>query len=227
MGARILVVDDEELIRWSLEEHLSRQGHEVATAENVVTARKLLEQRSFDLGLFDLKLPDGSGVDLLQEARTLQPTMGALMLTAYASVDSAVKAMRNGAYDYISKPFKMDELDLVIQRALETMSLRRTVNTALEEKQRRFGIASLVGDSAAFSPIKSLISKIAESNSSTVLLLGETGCGKDMIARAIHYESRRADKPFMNITCTAVPEALIESELFGHEEGAFTNAQIQ
>ncbi len=225
MPSRILVVDDEKLIRWSLRERLQADGHQVTEAPDAATARKLLQEQPFDLALLDMKLPDGTGLELLQLARQEQPTLTALIITAHSSVDTAVEAMKEGAYDYISKPFSMDEIAFTIQRALEAQALRHTLNTEIKKQKQRFGIASLVGESAAFNTIKNMVARVAASETTTVLLLGETGCGKDMIARAIHYESARVEKPFMNITCTAMPETLIESELFGYEAGAFTNAK--
>lgn len=224
MGARILVVDDEKLIRWSLRERLTADGHEVSDAADGRTAEELLRSQPFDLALLDLKLPDGDGMALLRVAHQYQPALAVLMITAHSSVTSAVEAMKQGAYDYVSKPFDMDQLSITVARALESHALRHTLTAELTQKKKRFGIASILGTSKRFREIKEVVCKVAASESTTVLLLGETGTGKDMIGRAIHYESSRVENPFMNITCTAMPETLIESELFGYEEGAFTNA---
>lgn len=227
MPARILIVDDEKLIRWSLRERLTADGHEIDEAGDLKSARTLLKARPFDVALFDLKLPDGDGLTLLKQALELRPGIAVLIITAHSTIKSAVEAMKEGAYDYLSKPFDMDELSLTVKRAVENQGLRRTLDAELGQKKKEFGINSLLGDSQQFRAVKEVLCKVAASENTTVLLLGETGSGKDMIARAIHYESSRAGKPFMNITCTAMPETLIESELFGYEEGAFTNAKGQ
>ncbi len=225
MRANVLVVDDEKLVRWSLRERLDAEGYAVTEAETAAAARALLEFKPFDLALFDLKLPDGNGLDLLRSTLETQPDLAVLIITAHSSVDSAVEAMKHGAVDYIGKPFNMDELAVVVKRALENRTMRRTLTTELDQKKRRFGLASIVGESKPFQDIVDVVRRVAASESTTVLVLGETGSGKDMIARAIHYESARVEKPFMNITCTAMPESLIESELFGYDEGAFTDAK--
>lgn len=227
MSAKILIVDDEKLIRWSLRARLTADGHEIDEAGDLKSARALLKSRPFDVALFDLKLPDGDGLTLLKQALELRPGITVLIITAHSTIKSAVEAMKEGAYDYLSKPFDMDELSLTVKRAVENRRLRRTLDAELDQKKKEFGIDSLLGDSPQFRAVKEVLCKVAASDNTTVLLLGETGSGKDMIARAIHYESSRAEKPFMNITCTAMPETLIESELFGYEEGAFTNAKGQ
>jgi DNA-binding NtrC family response regulator len=150
-----------------------------------------------------------------------------IIITAYSTVDTAVEAMRLGAYDYISKPFDMDELTMTVKRALEASTLRREVRERVREEKARFGIHNLVGKARPMQEIGALVRKVSQSQASTVLIRGESGSGKDVIARAIHFESARADKPFMNITCTALQDTLLESELFGHEKGAFTDAKSQ
>ncbi len=227
MNARILVVDDEKLIRWSLRERLTADGHEILEAGDMATALSLLRDHPVDLALIDLRLPDGDGIHLMRQALRLRPDLTVLIITAHSSIQNAVDAMKSGAYDYVSKPFDMDELSFAVRRAIENQALRRTLSAEIDQKKKRFGIASLIGDSGKSRAIKDIVCRVAASDSTTVLLLGETGSGKDMIARAIHYESARVEKPFMNITCTAMPETLIESELFGYEEGAFTNAKGQ
>ena len=225
MTARILVVDDEKLIRWSLRERLSADGHDVVLAADLQAARQALNEHEFDLALLDLRLPDGNGIDLLKEMQSSHKDIPVVIITAYSTVDSAVAAMKEGAYDYISKPFNLDDLTLTVRRALEIRSLRHTLGMELDQKKKRFGIASIIGESKPIQRVKEIVCKVAASDTTTVLLLGETGCGKDMIARAIHYESARVEMPFMNITCIAMPEPLIESELFGYEAGAFTDAR--
>ena len=224
MAERVLIVDDEKLIRWALRERLSLEGYQIEEAESAQAAERLLQSQSFDLALFDLKLPDGNGLDLLRRARQWQEDLMVLIITAHSSVDSAVEAMKQGAFDYLSKPFNMDEIALTLERASETRRLRHRVSADVLRKKRDFGMDALIGESPAMRKVKDLLRRVAATPDTTVLLLGETGSGKDLAARAIHYESARAPHPFMNITCTAMPETLIESELFGHEKGAFTDA---
>lgn len=227
MAERILVVDDEKLIRWSLRERLSAEGYEVIEAADGAAARKLIDDEAPDLALFDLRLPDTDGMTLLRQARERAPELPIIIITAFSSVDSAIEAMKSGAADYLTKPFNMDELVLVVRRVLETSSLRRGHAARVNEQKAEFGIDNIVGQSPAMLELKSLVCKIARSEMATVMLLGETGTGKDLVARAIHYESPRSANPFMNITCTALPETLLESELFGHEKGAFTDAKAR
>jgi DNA-binding NtrC family response regulator len=223
----ILVVDDEKLIRWSLKERLTREGHAVAEAEDGKAAAAALEAGLPDLVLLDMKLPDTDGLTILKSIQERAPELPVIIITAYSTVDTAVEAMRRGAYDYISKPFDMDELTITVKRALEASSLRSEVKEHLREAKSKFGIHNLVGESRPMKEIAGLIRKVSQSQASTVLIRGESGTGKDVIARAIHFESSRADKPFMNITCTALQDTLLESELFGHEKGSFTDAKIQ
>ena len=223
----ILVVDDEKLIRWSLKERLSREGHTVAEAEDGKAASACLEAELPDLVLLDMKLPDTDGLTILRSVLERAPQLPVIIITAYSTVDTAVEAMRLGAYDYISKPFDMDELTITVKRALEASALRREVQSRVREEKARFGIHNLVGKSRPMQEIGALVRKVSQSQASTVLIRGESGTGKDVIARAIHFESARADKPFMNITCTALQDTLLESELFGHEKGAFTDAKNQ
>ncbi|MBI5092721.1 MAG: sigma-54-dependent Fis family transcriptional regulator [Candidatus Hydrogenedentes bacterium] len=227
MPGRILVVDDEKLIRWSIRERLTRDGYEVLEAEDGASARRIIENNNLGLALLDLKLPDTNGMDLLRFLLEVSPDVPVIIITAYSSVESAVGAMKSGAYDYLTKPFNLDELSIVVQRTLETVSMRKRLSNEVREQKERFGLANVVGESPKMAEIKSLVRKIARSEASTVLLLGESGVGKDLIARAIHVESNRSERPFMNITCTALPDALLESELFGHERGAFTDAHAQ
>jgi len=224
MAQRILVVDDEKLIRWSIRERLVQEHYEVLEAENGVTARRLLDQQEIDLALLDLRLPDTDGLTLLRAIQERLPGLPVIIVTAYSTVDSAIEAMKQGAVNYVTKPFNMDELALAVNRALEEHQLRSRVQTELAHAKARFGLDRLIGESPQLIAIKELVRKIAHSDVSAVLVLGESGTGKDLLARAIHYESARADKPFTTITCTAIPETLLESELFGHERGAFTDA---
>ena len=221
----ILVVDDEELVRWSLKQRLSEEGYRIIEAPSASEARSLFEEIP-DLVLLDVKLPDGNGVDLLGEFKKKDPDIPVILITAHGTVENAVLAMRTGAYDYISKPFSMDEILLNVKRALEASSLRQELKRLRRENKRKFGIENIIGKSRAISELKGMIKRIASSHSGTILLRGESGVGKGLVAQALHFESPRAPFPFMNITCTALSETLLESELFGHEKGAFTDARL-
>jgi two-component system response regulator AtoC len=222
----ILVVDDEQLIRWSLTTRLTEEGYRVLEAET--GAQALDRQREgVDLVLLDYKLPDGDGLAVLKQIKTVDPDALVILLTAHSSVELAVEAMKQGAYHYANKPFNLDEIALLVGKALETTQLRREVRALRSSQAQPYGLDRIVGDSEAIVAVRALLKKIASSPASTVLLTGESGTGKDLAAKVIHYASDRATKPFMNITCSALPEALLESELFGHERGAFTGADRQ
>ncbi len=227
MPARILIVDDEKLIRWSLVERLKKEGYQVREAGDGATATAMLADETPDLALLDLKLPDADGITILRQLQALAPGTPAIMITAYSSVDTAVEAMKLGAYDYLTKPFNMDDLAISVKRALEATGLKREADARLVEARGRYGLSNVIGRSRKMQDILSLVRKVALSEASTVLLRGASGTGKDVLAKAIHYESSRGPRPFMNITCTALTDTLLESELFGHEKGAFTDAKAQ
>jgi DNA-binding NtrC family response regulator len=222
----ILVVDDEQLIRWSLKERLSEEGYRVIEADTVTSALARADEGA-DLVLLDYKLPDGDGLTVLRKVKERDPDTLVILLTAFASVETAVEAMRLGAYDYANKPFHLDEIVLLVDKALETTRLRREVRTLRASQAQPYSLNRIVGTSPALVAVKAMLQRVALSPASTVLLNGESGTGKDLAAKIIHYNSDRAAKPFMNITCSALPEALLESELFGHERGAFTGADRQ
>jgi two-component system, NtrC family, response regulator AtoC len=224
---QVLVVDDEKLIRWSLRERLSREGHSVVEAESGWAGVYAFERQSPDLVLLDLRLPDADGLSVLTSLRNRAPEVPVIIITAFSSVDTAIEAMRQGAYDYVSKPFNLDDLALTVRRALEASALRREAGARSREQKAACGAHAIIGDSSAILEVVDLVRKVARSEAATVLIRGESGSGKDLVAKALHCESSRADFPFTNITCTALPDSLLESELFGHERGAFTDAKTQ
>jgi DNA-binding NtrC family response regulator len=224
---RVLVVDDESLVRLSLAERLAADGCEVIEAGTVAEALEAAEAQDVDLALLDVRLPDGDGLSVLRRLREIDPDVIVVMLTAQHDAAFIVETMKAGAFDYVTKPFDLDDVALRVSRALEATRLRRELRALRTSMARPFGLASIIGDSPPMREIKQLVRKIAGSPGSTVLITGESGTGKDLIAKVIHYVGRRADRPFLNITCSALPEALLESELFGHEKGAFTDARQQ
>jgi two-component system response regulator AtoC len=222
----ILVVDDEQLIRWTLSSRLTDEGYKVFEAETAANALKRVRE-GVDLVLLDYRLPDSDGLTVLKQIKENDPDTLVIMLTAFSNVDTAVEAMRQGAYHYANKPFNIDEIVLLVEKALETTQLRREVRALRANQAQPYSLDRIVGDDAAIVTMRALLKKIATGPASTVLLTGESGTGKDLAAKVIHYTSQRGNKPFMNITCSALPETLLESELFGHERGAFTGADRQ
>ncbi|HWT79841.1 MAG TPA: sigma-54 dependent transcriptional regulator [Candidatus Methylomirabilis sp.] len=223
--ATILVVDDEHLIRWSLEQQLRRDGYSILQAATGGDALQKFHEETPDLVLLDVRLPDADGVDILARLRVSDPEILVIMITAHGGVDSAVRAMKLGAHDYVIKPFDMEVLRLTVKKALEAKRLRGEVARFHEEQRQGSRLDDIVGVSQVVRDLKILIRRIAESDATTVLLEGESGTGKDLVARVIHFESARVKAPFMAVNCVALPEHLLESELFGHERGAFTDAK--
>jgi DNA-binding NtrC family response regulator len=223
MKKRILVVEDEEKLRRVIQLHLASSGYEVDLAGSVEEALPFTERA--DLVLTDLKLPGLSGQDLLLLLRRQNANLPVILMTAFGTVETAVEAMKTGAYDFILKPFSLDHLTRVIEKALEVSELRDENRKLKEELGRRYQFDNIVGSSSAMQEIFATVARVAPTRA-TVLLCGESGVGKDMIARAIHYHSPRRDRPFVKINCTAIPENLMESELFGYEKGAFTGANV-
>jgi DNA-binding NtrC family response regulator len=223
-NATVLVVDDEALIRWSLTERLKAEGYHVLEADTGRAAMERLAE-GVDLVLLDYRLPDTDGVSILRKIKEMDQDILVILLTAYASVETAVEAMKLGAYHFANKPFNLDEVAALVERALETTRLRREVRQFHTSAARPYSLQRIVGASPAVTALRHMVARVAISPSSTVLLTGESG--KDLVAKIIHYTSDRAARPFMNITCSALPEQLLESELFGHERGAFTDARMQ
>jgi two-component system response regulator AtoC len=223
--AKILVIDDEKLLRWSLQQNLSKEGFTVVTAEKGMQGLELFSEEQPDITLLDVQLPDISGINVLENIKKENRDAIIIMVTAFGDIQTAVKTIKIGAYDFVEKPFNMDKLKILIGKALETVSLRKEVSQFRSQLSKKYSFANIIGKSEEMLKIGELVKKVAKSDATTILLQGESGTGKDLVAKVIHYESRRVDRPFMDINCTALPETLIESELFGFEKGAFTDAK--
>jgi DNA-binding NtrC family response regulator len=223
-GYHVLIVDDERLVRWSLSQRLRADDYDVTEAATVAEA---LQARTPDAAILDYRLPDGDGISILKRLRQADPDLPVIMVTAHKDVDIIVDAMKAGASDYVTKPFDVDDVALRLSRAIDATRGKRELRRLKEDLARPFTFTSIIGESEPMVRVKALARKVAQSPSSTVLLTGESGTGKDLLAKIIHYGSSRAHRPFLNITCSALPETLLESELFGHERGAFTDARQQ
>ena len=219
----ILVVDDEESICQLLEIMLSEEGYWVQTAQSYKEAMRHLELEPYDVIIADIMMPETDGLALLRDVKKFDPDIPVILITAYASLSSAVEALRQGAFDYITKPFQLDNIKFTVKRALETTALRRENRILRRSIKSRTGLEKFIGNSPEARKVKELVRRIAPTDS-IVLLTGESGTGKELLARAIHELSDRSDGPFVTINCAALPETLLESELFGYVKGAFTGA---
>lgn len=224
---KILVVDDEKMIRWSLGEALRGWGYQPVEADTAAGAMALFDAEAPTAVLLDINLPDGSGLDVLRQIRRRQSDAVVIMITANVLVDETIAALRGGAYDFIGKPINLDELQVAIRNGIEASRLRKEVSLFRRERLQQFSFEQIVGQSPTMREMLELAHKVAESEVSSVLLQGESGTGKDLVAKAIHYHSSRANAPFIAINCAALPGTLIESELFGYEKGAFTDAKAR
>jgi len=220
---RILVADDEQSMREFLDIMLKKEGYKVSLASHGEEVLKLAERDIFDLILMDIRMPKLDGISVLKKVKSLSPETIVIMITAYASADTAIKAMKEGAYDYVTKPFKVDEIKLIIKNALEKKNLQKE-NTLLKQVVRdRYHFNNILGQCPNMLALYDLLEKVAPTKTN-ILITGESGTGKELVAKAIHYNSPRKDNPFVTLNCGAIPESLIESELFGHMKGAFTDA---
>ncbi len=221
--ATVLVVDDERNYLVVLSELLADEGYEVYTADNGDRALELARTIDLDLVISDMRMPGMDGLELLQRLKAGQPELPVIMITAFGEVDIAVQAMQAGAFNYLTKPFNNDELLISVRKAVEHYAIVRENKRLRSEMDTRYGFANIIGKNPAMQHVYSLIEKVAPTNSS-VLITGESGTGKELVARAIHLYSQRKEAPFISVNCAALPETLLESELFGHEKGAFTGA---
>jgi len=224
---KILVVDDEKMIRWSLGEALRGWGYEPVAVDTAAAALEAFDADQPAASLLDINLPDGSGLEVLRQIRHRQSDAVVIMITANVLVDETIAALRGGAYDFIGKPINLEELQVAIRNGIEASRLRKEVNLFRRERAQQFSFDQIVGESSTMREMLGLAHKVAESEVSSVLLQGESGTGKDLVAKAIHYHSSRAERPFVAINCAALPSTLIESELFGYEKGAFTDAKAR
>ena len=224
---QILVIDDEQAIRWTLREALQSWGFESVEAGSVAEGLASFNAEMPAAVLLDIDLPDGSGLDVLREIKREHPEAIVIMITGNVRVDTTISALRGGAYDFIGKPINLEELRVTIRNGIEARQLRREVAEVRKERAREFNFRQIVGESPAMKKMLALAAKVAESEVSSVLLQGESGTGKDLVAKAIHYGSGRSERPFVAVNCAALPATLIESELFGYEKGAFTDAKAR
>ena len=220
----ILIIDDEEAQRNVLKGYLEKKGFKIFTASSGTEGVKSVQDNMIDIVLSDYKMPDITGLEVLEHVKKINPAISFIILTAYGTIENAVKAMRLGAFDYISKPVDLDELDLLLERIIENKNLKSEIALLKDQLKEKFKIDSFVSNSPRMEEVLSMASRAADSKA-TVLITGESGTGKEVLAKSIHFASSRKDKPFIAVNIPALPETLLESELFGHEKGAFTGAE--
>jgi two-component system NtrC family response regulator len=220
----ILIVDDEDTQRSILKGYLEKNGYKIYSASSGIEGIKIVQDNLIDIVLSDYKMPDKTGLEVLESVKKINPEVSFVILTAYGTIENAVKAMRLGAFDYISKPVDLDELDLMIERIIENKNLKSEIQLLKNQLQTKFKIDSFISHSPKMEEVLSFAARAADSKA-TVLITGESGTGKEVLAKSIHYVSPRKDKPFIAVNIPALPETLLESELFGHEKGAFTGAE--
>ncbi|CUS98230.1 sigma-54-dependent transcriptional regulator [Candidatus Chrysopegis kryptomonas] len=220
---KILVVDDDVKMLELLKKVLTKRGYIVETSPRPKEALEKFSSDGFDIVVTDINMPEINGLEILKQVKSTAPDTIVIMITAFATVSSAVESMKLGAYDYIIKPFNMEEFILIIERAAERISLKKELEFLLREVQQKYSFGNIIGKSPQMQKVFQLIKQVANTNSN-VIIYGKSGTGKELVAKAIHYNSPRRDKPFVAVNCSAIPESLLESELFGHEKGAFTGA---
>ncbi len=223
---KILIADDEEPMRFFLSEMLKKEGYLYETAIDGEDALEKIKRDNFDIAILDLKMPKLSGMELLSEIKKVSPDTVAIIITAHGTRNIAMEAIEKGAYDYFIKPFDVNEMRIVIKRAVEKIGLQKEIKNLKESLSEKYGLGNIIGDSPPMQQVYDLVKKIADTDI-TVLITGESGTGKELIAQTLHYMSNRRDKPFVKVNCAAIPETLLEEELFGHEKGAFTGAHQQ
>lgn len=223
MAEKILVIDDDEIVRNLLAEHIGNQGYEATVCKDGSQGLEVFKNERFEVVILDIVMPGMDGIDVLKEIHKFNPHSVVILITAYGSIRNAVDAMKAGAFDYITKPFDLDDVTFAVKRGVDISKLERENIELKRQLKNRYGFENIIGDSSALQSVYTLIDKVAPTDS-TVLILGESGTGKELIANIIHYNSERLNKPFITVNCSAIPHDLLESELFGHEKGAFTGA---
>ncbi|MFA5354380.1 MAG: sigma-54 dependent transcriptional regulator [Thermodesulfovibrionales bacterium] len=226
INPKILVVDDERFITWSLKQHLEKEGYEAVSAESGEEAIELFKEEIPDIVILDIHLPGISGLETLEAIKKINKDVIGIIITAHGDIETAVSAIKLGAYDFVEKPFDLNRISVLIKKALETIHLKREVTYLREDQHSRYRFDNIIGNSKPMKTVIAMAKKVAESDASIILIQGESGTGKNLMARSIHYHSSRAAEPFVEVTATAIPETLIESELFGYEKGAFTDAKV-
>src|SRR5512136_3175524 len=225
MRPSILIVDDDEVMQETLADVLTKKGYEIFSVGSGNGALSMVKKNVIDLILLDMRLPDIDGLEVLKKIKEFDTEILVIMMTAYSDVQTAVSAMKSGAYDYINKPFELDEIKMLIEKGLETKSLINEVRRLHRQQKEKYQNSDIYGVSPQIHYVKELIGMISKTHKTSVLIQGESGTGKELAANAVHYNSKRSHRPLMKINCSAIPDSLLESELFGYEKGAFTDAK--